>query len=204
MSILFVTGIGTGVGKTIASAVLVELLAADYWKPVQSGDLDNSDTMKVRDLVSNSSSVFHEERYRLSQPLSPHRSAEIDGIRISISDFTIPKYKGTLIIEGAGGLLVPLNENALMVDLIEHLRAEVILISCNYLGSINHTLMTAEILRNRGIPLKGLIFNGKENEASESFITNYLKTPTWHIPEFSELSRRSVRDFVKGTRFPFL
>src|ERR1700712_124445 len=107
---IFVTGIGTGIGKTIVSAVLVEKLKADYWKPVQSGDLDDSDTQKVKSLVSNTTSFFHPEAYALSQPFSPHKSAAIDGITIDQQKIILPETNNTLIIEGAGGLMVPLNK----------------------------------------------------------------------------------------------
>src|ERR1700759_430101 len=111
---IFVTGIGTGIGKTIVSAVLVEKLKADYWKPVQSGDLDQSDTMKVKSLVSNKISIFHPETYPLTQPFSPHKSAAIDGVIISPEKFAAPSTSNTLIIEGAGGLMVPLNDQFLI------------------------------------------------------------------------------------------
>ena len=111
---LFITGIGTGIGKTIVSAILVESLQADYWKPVQSGDLNNSDTLKVKSLVSNSKTIFHPETYRLTQPYSPHKSAALDGIVIDPKKFSIPVTDNQLIIEGAGGLMVPLNNDFLM------------------------------------------------------------------------------------------
>src|SRR4051812_24407900 len=130
----FVTGIGTGIGKTLVSAVLTEKLKADYWKPIQSGDLENSDTLKVKALVSNSITIFHPETYCLTQPFSPHKSANLDGIEIDPARFVIPPTNNTLIIEGAGGLMVPLNDNFLIIDLIKKLNAEVILVSQNYLG----------------------------------------------------------------------
>lgn len=167
---IFITGIGTGVGKTIVSAILVEKLRADYWKPIQSGDLDNSDTLLVKSLVSNPISKFHPEAYRLTQPFSPHKSAALDGIEIDPAKIIIPETDNQLIIEGAGGLMVPLNERFLMIDLIKQLDAEVILISQNYLGSINHTLLSIEALRTRDIPIKGIIFNGEKDEWSEGVI----------------------------------
>ena len=116
---IFVTGIGTGIGKTIVSAILVEKLKADYWKPVQSGDLENSDTSKVKELVSNTITKFHPEAYRLTQPFSPHKSAAIDGITIEPEKILAPVTANWLIIEGAGGLMVPLNSHFLMIDLIK-------------------------------------------------------------------------------------
>jgi len=172
---LFVTGIGTGIGKTLVAAVLVEKLQADYWKPIQSGDLDASDTLKVQGLVSNPKTIFHPETYRLTQPYSPHKSAELDGIVIDENKISLPQTNNTLVIEGAGGLMVPLNDHFLMVNLISQLNAEVILVSQNYLGSINHTLLSVELLKQRGIPVKGIIFNGESNASSEEYILNYTK-----------------------------
>jgi dethiobiotin synthetase len=166
----FVTGIGTEVGKTVVAATLVEALEADYWKPIQSGDLDYSDSMKVRSWVSNPHTHIHPERYRLNTPLSPHASADIDGIEVKVSDFRLPLTDRSLIVEGAGGLLVPLNLRETIVDLIEHLKLPVILVSRHYLGSINHTLLSIELLRSRGIPLAALLFNGAANPASEEVI----------------------------------
>ena len=167
---LFVTGIGTEVGKTVISAILTEALEADYWKPVQAGDLGYSDTHKVKNLVSNSKSVFHSEIYALHHPMSPHAAAERDGVEISLNDFQIPKTDNHLVIEGAGGLMVPLNRNDCIIDLIKVLGVEVVLVSRNYLGSINHTLLSVEALKSRGIAIKGIIFNDEENVETESVI----------------------------------
>lgn len=173
MKRFFITGIGTDVGKTLASAILVEALNADYWKPIQAGDLDNTDTMKVRSLVSNTKSRFHPETYRLTKQMSPHAAAEADGIKIDIETLTLPITSNSLIIEGAGGLMVPLNDKSLVIDLIQKLKAEVILISKNYLGSINHTLLSVEALKKRNIPIAGIIFNGRSAKTSEEYILNY-------------------------------
>ncbi len=190
---LFVTGIGTGIGKTIVSAVLTEKLKADYWKPVQSGDLDNSDTLKVKSLVSNDQSVFHPETYRLTQPYSPHKSAAIDGIDIKKENFIVPKTNNNLIIEGAGGLMVPLNDRFLMIDLIKQLKADVILVSQNYLGSINHTLLSAAILKQYGINISGIIFNGKTDADSESYILQYTGIKLLgHLPEFEQVDKAAI------------
>lgn len=170
MNQFFVTGIGTEIGKTIVSAVLTEALEADYWKPIQSGDLDNTDSMKIERWISNPHTRIHPERYRLNQPLSPHASAALDGVGIKVSDFELPKTDRPLIVEGAGGLLVPLSLQETMLDLIEHLQLPVILVVRHYLGSINHTLLSLEALRMRGIVLAGIVYNGSENVASEQAI----------------------------------
>ena len=146
MNTFFIAGIGTEIGKTITSAILVEYLKADYWKPIQSGDLDYSDTNKVQNLVSNTQTKFHPESYRLTQPYSPHYSAQLDNVTISLDEINIPETTNNLIIEGAGGLMVPLNEEDLLINLIQKLGVEIILVSKNYLGSINHTLLSVEAL----------------------------------------------------------
>lgn len=171
----FITGIGTNIGKTVVSAILTEALEADYWKPVQAGDLENSDTNKVKNLVNNKKSVFHKETYCLTQPMSPHAATKMDGIEINLNEIKLPTTNNKLIIEGAGGLMVPLNDNTLIIDLIEKIPAEVILVSQNYLGSINHTLLSIESLQARNINIKGIIFNGEENTNSEEFILSHTK-----------------------------
>ena len=192
---IFITGIGTGIGKTIVSAVLVEKLKADYWKPVQSGDLDKSDTLSVKSLISNKKSVFHPEAYQLTQPFSPHKSAAIDGITISPDGFILPQTENTLIIEGAGGLMVPLNNQFLIIDLIKKLDAEVILVSKNYLGSINHTLLSVAALKQNGIPIKGLIFNGSKDIYSKEFIINHTGLEELgHIPEYNSIDKKTIID----------
>lgn len=173
MKPLFVAGIGTGVGKTLISAILVEKLGADYWKPIQSGDLPNSDTLNVQALVTHPAAVFHPEAYRLTQPFSPHKSAALDGVQIDPAAIQLPVTSNRLVIEGAGGLLVPVNDHTVFIDLIARFSAEVILVSMNYLGSINHTLLSAEALKQRGLPVKGIVFNGPEDPYSEKFILAY-------------------------------
>ena len=166
----FITGIGTEVGKTISSAVVTEALKADYWKPVQAGDLQKSDSMTVKALVQNNQSVFHSEDYRLNHAMSPHAAAERDGLEIDLSTIKMPNTNNILVIEGAGGLLVPLNRKDTMIDLIVQLKCEVILVSRHYLGSINHTLMSINILKRKKIAIKGILFNGNENKDTECII----------------------------------
>ncbi|MBC7398978.1 MAG: dethiobiotin synthase [Mucilaginibacter sp.] len=189
---LFITGIGTGIGKTIVSAMLVESLKADYWKPIQSGDLDGSDTIKVESLVSNSQSVFHPEAYRLTQPFSPHKSADLDGILIDPLKIIAPKTDNQLIIEGAGGLMVPLNNSFLMIDLIQQLNVEVILVVKHYLGSINHTLLSLDALKSRKIPIKAIVFNGDGDQYSEDMIMGYVKCKAVFIPTIDDISKAAI------------
>lgn len=166
---LFITGIGTDVGKTIASAIITEALQADYWKPIQAGDLENSDSHKVKNYVSNSKSIFHPNSYALNTPASPHHAANLDQIVIDIKNIIEPKTNNHLVIEGAGGILVPLNDNDTILDLIQS-DYKVIVVSRHYLGSINHTLLTIEVLKSRKISIAGIIFNGDENPATEAII----------------------------------
>ncbi|MEC4003313.1 dethiobiotin synthase [Flavobacterium sp. SUN052] len=171
---LFITGIGTDVGKTITSAIVTQALEADYWKPIQAGDLDNSDSHKIQRYISNDKTIIHENSYKLNMPASPHLAAKIDEITIDIKQIIEPKTENHLVIEGAGGVLVPLNETDCIVDLIQK-DYKVILVSRHYLGSINHTLLSFEALKYRNIEVAGIVFSGDENKASEEIILNKTK-----------------------------
>jgi dethiobiotin synthetase len=175
MNRYFITGISTDVGKTIASAILVEALEADYWKPIQAGELESCDTKKVKNLVSNSKSKFYPNTYALQTPMSPHAAAEIEGITIDIKTIKAPKTKNHLVIEGAGGVLVPINETQTILDLIKP-NYKVIVVSRHYLGSINHTLLTVNLLKEKGFNV-ALIFSGNENKTSEAIITKITNVP---------------------------
>ncbi|MDI6032629.1 dethiobiotin synthase [Flavobacterium sp. LB2P84] len=168
---LFITGIGTDVGKTITSAIITEALQADYWKPIQAGDLENSDSHKIKCFLSNEKTVIHPNSYALNTPASPHLAAELDGIVIDLKKIIEPKTENHLVVEGAGGVFVPLNSNDCIIDLIQS-DYKVIVVSRHYLGSINHTLLTIEALQNRKIAIAGIIFSGDENKASEEIILN--------------------------------
>ena len=164
----FITGISTEVGKTVASAIVTEALQADYWKPIQAGELDNCDTNKVQKLISNSKSVFHSNSYALKTPMSPHAAAEIDGVTIDLKKIKEPKTKNNLVIEGAGGLLVPLNNSETILDVIKP-DYKVIVVSRHYLGSINHTLLTVKLLQEKGFDVS-IIFSGNEHKTTEAII----------------------------------
>ena len=200
---IFITGIGTDVGKTLVSAIVVQALEADYWKPIQAGDLNNSDSHKVKSLLSFKDIVIpsavevvnpnvveavipsavegqtakwqlHPNSYALNTPASPHYAAQLDGIKIDLKQIIEPnpeKYRENnhLVIEGAGGVLVPLNETDCVIDLIQK-DYKVIVVSRHYLGSINHTLLTIEALKSRKINIAGIIFSGDENKATEEII----------------------------------
>jgi len=171
-----VAGIGTEVGKTLVSAILVEKYRADYWKPVQAGSLERSDTMTVRRLAP-SGRAFHPEAYRLQRAMSPHAAAEAEGLRIDPGRFPLPATTNTLIIELAGGLRVPLAPGLSNIDLLSRWRLPVVLVSSYYLGSINHTLLSVEALASREVPLLGLVFNGDPVASSRAIILSETGLP---------------------------
>ncbi len=183
-STLFVTGIGTDVGKTVAAAVLVRALGADYWKPVQAGTAPATDGGTVAALVP--AAVCHPEAYRLALPASPHAAAAAEGITLSLETILAarPQTARPLVIEGAGGVLVPLAPGVVVLDLIAALGVPVVVVSRHYLGSINHTLLTVEALRARQVPIVGLVFNGPPTPATETFIEEYTRLPVLlRLPE---------------------
>jgi dethiobiotin synthetase len=166
---LFITGISTDVGKTIASAIITEALEADYWKPIQAGDLENSDSHFIKSKITNQKSIIFPNAYQFYTPASPHFAAELDGITIDLKNIIEPKTTNHLVIEGAGGVFVPLNNTDVVIDLIQP-DYKVIVVSRHYLGSINHTLLTIEALKSRKINIAGIIFNGDANKATETII----------------------------------
>lgn len=176
MSKIFITGIGTNVGKTIISAIVVEALLTDYWKPIQAGELEFSDSDRVRSLISNNQSKIFQNSYALKTPVSPHASAYLDGIRIELDRIVLPQTSNNIVIEGAGGLLVPINEKETILDIIQN-DYKIIVVSRHYLGSINHTLLTLEILKQNGLNIVGIIFNGSENASTENIIAKLSEIP---------------------------
>lgn len=166
---IFITGIGTDVGKTIASAIITESLEADYWKPIQAGDADNSDSHKIAALLSNTKTKIHPNSYLLQTPASPHLAAAIDGITIDRQNIKEPQTENHLVIEGAGGIFVPLNDKDAIIDLIQD-DYKVVVVSRHYLGSINHTLLTIAALQSKKLDIAGIVFNGNENKATEEII----------------------------------
>ncbi len=193
---LFITGIGTDVGKTIASAIITEALEADYWKPIQAGDLNDSDSHKIESYVSNSKTVIHPNSYALTTPASPHLAAELDQITISLDQIQEPQTQNHLVVEGAGGVFVPLNDTDCVIDLIQP-DYKVILVSRHYLGSINHTLLTIEALKNRNLAIAGIVFNGNENKATESIILNKTGIPyIGRIQQEPYFDKNVVREYA--------
>ena len=192
MKQFFITGISTDVGKTIVSAIVAESLKATYWKPIQAGDLHQLDSDTVASLTNNVEIL--PEGMTLSQPMSPHAAAQIDEVVIELDDFELPDVNGNFVVEGAGGLMVPLNDDGLMiVDLMEEFALPTILVSRHYLGSINHTLLSIEELHNRGVEIEGIIFVGDENPDTENVILNYSNLRMIaRIPEVDKIDK----DFI--------
>lgn len=192
-----VTGIGTDVGKTVVSAILAESLNASYWKPVQAGDLDNSDSIKVERYTS--SVTVLPEKFRLTEPMSPHAAARIDSVKIVKDDLQLPEVDGNLIVEGAGGLLVPFNDDGLLfADLLECWKLPTIVVSRHYLGSINHTLLTMETLKRRGVNVAGIVFVGEENRETEQVIKKITGVKVLgRIPIAEELNGMFIQEQAK-------
>ncbi|MFC7356395.1 dethiobiotin synthase [Jejudonia soesokkakensis] len=199
-STYFITGISTEVGKTIVSAIITEALQTDYWKPIQAGELDNSDTHKVEKLVSNKKTVFHKSAYTLNAPMSPHAAAAIDQVSISVKNIKRPDTQNDLVIEGAGGLLVPLNDSETIIDLIQP-SDKVIVVSRHYLGSINHTLLTIEALKARNLNVFGIIFSGNEHPSTESIIKKMSGVPVLgRIEEEPYFDQNVVKEYAEKFR----
>ena len=200
MDKIFITGIGTEVGKTIASAIVVEALEADYWKPIQAGDLENSDAHKVQALIFNQRSHFHPNSFALNTPMSPHAAAKIDGVEITSASITVPETKNDLVIEGAGGVLVPINDSETVLDLIKP-EYKVIIVSRHYLGSINHTLLTIEALKSRNLNCFGIIFSGNENPSTEEIIQKMTRVQViGRIREETAFSKEIIRNYAEEFR----
>ena len=172
---IFITGTDTGIGKSLVSAMLLAGLEGKYWKPVQSGLEDITDTEWVKKKTGLDDTHFYPETYRLKLPLSPHASARAGGVRIELSRFEIPQtgHGETLIIEGAGGIMVPLNEKELMIDLIKKCNAPALIVARSGLGTINHTLLSISQLRGEGIDILGVVMNGPANRSNRDAIEHF-------------------------------
>ncbi|OAV45826.1 dethiobiotin synthase [Lewinella sp. 4G2] len=200
----FVTGIHTDAGKTVTSAFLQLVLDADYWKPIQAGDLDFGDTDRVKAWTGLPADRYLPERHRLKTPASPHYAARLDGIDIQLSDFTLPpctRGSAPLIIEGAGGILVPINDRETVADLIKQINVPVILVSRHYLGSINHTLLSIKYLQAMDIEIAGLIYSGGDSPETVRIVGE--QTGIWplvELPEFEELTAAALRKVAEDLR----
>lgn len=196
MKRVFITGISTEVGKTIAAAIIAEALEADYWKPIQAGDLEHSDSHKIAQMISNKKSVIHENSYALKTPMSPHAAAAIDGISIQLETIKEPQTANHLVIEGAGGLLVPINEKETILDLIKP-NYTVVVVSRHYLGSINHSLLTIGWLKERGFDVS-ILFSGDEHPTTEKIILSKTGIPCiGRINEEQNFDAAVIRKYAK-------
>ena len=188
MKNIFVTGTDTDIGKTIVSAILCKKLNLPYWKPVQSGNTEMTDADNVNKLtgVEATTSIL------LNEPLSPHLSAQIDGVSIRIKNLHSPFSKRHLI-EGAGGLFVPLNDDEMIIDLIASLACEVVLVARSGLGTINHTCLSIKALKDRGIPILGVVMVGDKNEHNKNAIEHYGEVKViGEIPILAQLTPQSI------------
>ena len=197
MKQFFVTGISTGVGKTLAAAILVEALEADYWKPVQTGEDRDNDT--VAKLISNSKTVIHKNSYALKEPMSPHAAADLEGVYIDPNKIVEPLTKRSLVIEGAGGLLVPLNDSDTILDIIMP-TYKVIVVSRHYLGSINHSLLTIQWLQTKGYDV-AVLFSGDEDTYTEELIIKKTKVPViGRIEEEAYFDKEVIKKYADKFR----
>ena len=197
MSII-IAGIHTCIGKTICSAIICQAIGYDYWKPVQAGDLENSDSVFIRKNVTNPACCIHPERYKLNMPASPHYAAAQDKIEIKPADFILPKTNNQLVIETAGGIMGPLAKSFLNIDLMQQFNLPVVLVSNNYLGSINHTLLTVSALQQRNILIHGLVFSGQVVDSTREFILEHTQLPLlFSIPFFEKIDSSTIADFAK-------
>lgn len=207
MNRIVVAGTDTDIGKTVFSAALMlgledAGLAPHYWKPIQSG-IETIDKHTVKTLTQNHADYFLPERYVLTEPLSPHRSAELDGVVIDVGGLynpkNIPMCDGALVIEGAGGLMVPLTREDLQIDMYKAWDIPVVLCTRTVLGTINHTLLSVEALRARDIPIRGLVFIGEDNADNIKTIAEFSDVPVLgSMPQMDNLDADSLRDMFKA------
>ena len=189
----FVTAIGTDSGKTLVSAILTRAINGKYWKPIQAGE--PRDTNFVAQYAPTLP-----EKYVLQTPASPHYAASLDKVDIRISDFQLPD-EPRLVVEGAGGMMVPVNDDELVIDLAELLNLSVVLVCNLYLGSINHSLLSIDYLKRRGLPVAGIIFNGPSNASSEEIIEKYCPWPVLlRIPQLTEVTEATIDPMVQELR----
>ena len=200
---VFVTGTDTNIGKTVSSALLLKLWGADYWKPIQCGDLPHSDSKVLQGLVGDKHpGSFHPERYAFSMAASPHVAAKEEGVEVRVQDFQLPESSRPLIVEGAGGCLVPLNDEESILDLAAHLKLPVILVTRFYLGSFNHSLLSIEAIRRRGLTLRAVIFNGPDHPEFRQFIVRKANADFFgQIPEWNQVDAHSLQALAQNWEF---
>ena len=186
---LFITGIGTDVGKTVGAAVITKALEADYWKPAQCGDLDNSDSIKIARLTGLNTLP---EAYRLQAPMSPHAAADLEGVELKIEEVQLPKSDNTIVVEGAGGVMVPFNSKETYLDLMVKLNLPIVLVTRHYLGSINHTMLSWKVLKEAGLNVVALVISGNVHESTESHFETQMDVPFIRISELEEVNSETI------------
>jgi dethiobiotin synthetase len=199
MAKIVVVGSGTDVGKTIVSATLVAGLGAHYWKPIQAGTTPQTDSERVQQLLGLPPQRIVPEAYRLLSPESPHSAAAKEGIVIAADKIQVPDIEGHLVIEGAGGLMVPLNHSTLYIDLLHQWQIPVVLVCSLYLGAINHTLLSLHALKSHNIPTLGLIFSGQGSPSMEEAILRHSGVPLiGRVPQLDHLDATSLQNAFSG------
>ena len=194
----FITGTDTGVGKTLVAAILTWILKGCYWKPIQSGvQEDLPDLEQVKNLTRLPAEHFFPSRYLLQAPLSPDQAAALEQVTLDLDQCELPQTDKTLIVEGAGGVCVPLNEQHNMLDLMQKLALPVIIVARGTLGTINHTLLTIEGLRQRQIPIHGVVLNGPLNPANQKAIEKWGQVRTlFHVPFFDTIDASILQRWI--------
>lgn len=200
---IIVTGQGTGVGKTIVSAIIASLLEAEYWKPIECGEEEGFDSEKMAQLIGRQ--CIHPSAYSFHASLSPHHAARLENMSIQTNLIKFPLHQRHLIVETAGGIFVPINVGELSLDFFESLQGKWIIVSRHYLGSINHTLLTIEALKMRGVPILGIIFNGEPVPDSEEAILNFSQLPLLGrlLPE-KIINQKTIQKYAARWKTHFL
>ncbi|MGB9068956.1 MAG: dethiobiotin synthase [Candidatus Acidiferrales bacterium] len=201
----FITGTDTGVGKTVVSALLCAALDAHYWKPIQTGTREGTDSRTVARMAERPRATIHPEAYRFAPPVSPHLAAQRAGVRIDFDKLRLPAIgvKENLIVEGAGGSLVPINDAQLMTDLMKHFGLPVLLVARTTLGTINHTLLSLAALRAARLNVGGVIMAGKPDSDNRQAIEHYGRTKVVGVvPVLTKLTRGTLLDAFHKTFDP--
>tara|TARA_R110001599_G_scaffold184627_5_gene378576 strand:- start:17680 stop:18297 length:618 start_codon:yes stop_codon:yes gene_type:complete len=189
----FITGTDTGIGKTLVSGMLMSALDATYWKPIQAGLDEETDTEFVQRVSEADPSRIIPERYRLETPMSPHAAADIDGVKISLNDFELPEYDTKhLIVEGAGGLIVPINWEHTVLDMIEQLNIPGLLVARSSLGTLNHTLLSLKALRDRGIEVFAVVLNGEKHPSNKETVERFGDLPVFEVEPLEKILSESL------------
>lgn len=201
MKKFFVTGTDTSVGKTLVSSALLLAMQGHYWKPIQSGiEKEASDRERVQHFTELSDTHFFPSTYALRASLSPDQAAQLENTEIDLAKCILPDI-APLIVEGAGGVLVPVNSNTLLIDLMKAYDLPVIIVSRGTLGTINHTLLTIEVLRQRGLSIQGVVFSGELNKKSQQSIEQWGHVKTlFHIPFFPALTKNVFQYWVRENK----